>query len=93
METTVTKVAVDVVKEKVVDQLYIVYIVYRDTSPTGDGNLPAAVNFQAVAERVLFSVDNIHWLNQIDLFRTRQSGHAESPLCPSSGLCSAEVCS
>ena len=28
METTVTKVAVDVVKEKVVDQLYIVYIVY-----------------------------------------------------------------
>ena len=65
METTVTKVAVDVVKEKVVDQLYIVYIVYRDTSPTGDGNLPAAVNFQAVAERVLFSVDNSHWLNYI----------------------------
>lgn len=24
-----------------------------------------------------------------DLFRPRQSGHAESPLCPSSGLCSA----
>jgi len=65
METTVTKVAVDVVKEKVVDQLYIVYQVYRDTTPTGDGNLPAAVNFQAVAERVLFSVDNIHRLNNI----------------------------
>jgi len=65
METTVTKVAVDVVKEKVVYQLYIIYKVYRDTTPTGDGNLPAAVNFQAVAERVLFSIDNIHRLNNI----------------------------
>lgn len=43
----------------------MVYQVYRDTTPTGDGNLPAAVNFQAVAERVLFSVDNIHRLNNI----------------------------
>lgn len=65
METQITKVAVDVVKEKIVDQLAIVYRVYRDTTPTGDGDLPAAVNFHEVAERVIFSVDSIHWLNNI----------------------------
>jgi len=65
METKITNLAVDVVKEKIVDQLEIVFTVYKDTTPTGDGNLPTAVNFQEVAERVLWSVDNIHWLNQI----------------------------
>ena len=65
IEPKITKVAVDVLKEKIVDQLAIVYKVYRDTTPTGDGNLPAAVNFHEVAERVLFSMDNIHWLNNI----------------------------
>lgn len=64
-ETQINKVALDVVKDKIVDQLAIVYPVYRDTTPTGDGHLPAAVNFQEVAERVLFSVDNIHWLNNL----------------------------
>jgi len=65
METKITNLAVDVVKEKIVDQLEIVFTVYKDTTPTGDGNLPTAVNFQEVAERVLWSVDNIHWLNHI----------------------------
>lgn len=63
METKVTDLAIDVVKEKIVDQLEILLRVYRET--TVDVNLPAAVNLQEVAERVLFSVDNIHWLNQI----------------------------
>jgi len=65
METEITNLAIDVLKEKIVEKLKIVFRVYKDTTPTGDGNLPTAVNFQEVAERVLFSVDNIHWLNQM----------------------------
>lgn len=76
METTVKKVAVDVVKEKskkkwwyilyIVYSLYFIYSirVYRDTT-TGYGYLPAAVNFHEVSER--FSVDNIHWLNHLSI--------------------------
>jgi hypothetical protein len=65
METEITNLAIDVLKDKIVEKLQIVSKVYKDTTPTGDGNLPTAVNFQEVAERVLFSVDNIHWLNQM----------------------------
>jgi hypothetical protein len=64
METKITNLAVDVVKEKIVEKLEIILRVYRDTT-FEDVNLPAAVNLQEVAERVLFSVDNIHWLNHI----------------------------
>lgn len=65
METKIKNLAVDVIKEKIVDQLEIVFQVYKDTTTTA--NLPTGVNLQEVAERVLFSVDNIHGLNQIYL--------------------------
>lgn len=67
MERKITKLASDVMKDKIVEKLAIVYEVYRDISPTGGGNLPAAVNFREVAERVLFSVDNVHWLNNLSM--------------------------
>lgn len=75
MERKITHLAVDVVKEKIVDQLEILLRVYRDT--TVDVNLPAAVNLQEVAERVLFSVDNIHWLNQIYLSIVNHGSQSE----------------
>lgn len=65
MEKNITEVALEVIKKQIVDRLFIIYKVYRDTTPTGDSDLPAAVNFHEVSERVLFSVDNIHWLNHI----------------------------
>ena len=67
METEITNLAIDVLKEKIVQKLQIFYRVYKDTTPTGEFSFPTAVNFQEVAERALFSVDNIHWLNQIYL--------------------------
>ena len=65
MDEKITDLTLDVIKEQIVDRLFILYEVYRDTTPTGDGDLPEAVNFHDVSERVLFSVDNIHWLNHI----------------------------
>lgn len=64
METKISNLAVDVIKDKIVEKLEIIFRVYRDTT-LADVNLPAAVNLKEVAERVLFSVDNIHWLNHI----------------------------
>lgn len=91
METKITNLAVDLVKEKIVDQLAIVYKVYRDTTPTGDGNLPAAVNFQEVAERVLFSADNIHWLNEIYISIVNHGTQSEYFLQPDGGLYSRQA--
>lgn len=65
MEDKMTNLTLDVLKEEIVNRLFILYEVYRDTTPTGDGDLPEGVNFHDVSERVLFSVDNIHWLNHI----------------------------
>ena len=78
LDSKITKVAVDVLKETIVNKLEIVYQVYRDTTPTGDGHLPAAVNFQEVAERVLFSVDNIHWLNNVYMDMVNHGTRSES---------------
>lgn len=58
METRVTDLAIDVVKEKIVDQLKILYRVYRDT--TEDVNLPTGVNLQEVSERLFFRFLPIH---------------------------------
>lgn len=64
LETQINNLTVDVIKEMIVDQLDLIYRVYRDTTPDVN-HLPAAVNFHSVAEQVLFSVDNIHWQNNI----------------------------
>lgn len=40
-------------------------------------------------KRTCFFYRREHSMAKPDLFRPRQSGHAESPLCPSSGLCCA----
>lgn len=52
METKVTDVARDVIKEKIVDQLSILLRVYKDT--TEDVNLPTGVNLQEVSARLFF---------------------------------------
>jgi len=52
MEKKVTDVTLDVVKEKIVDQLSILLRVYRDT--TEDVNLPTGVNLQEVSARLFF---------------------------------------
>lgn len=63
METKVTDLTIDVVKEKIVDQLERILRVYRET--TEDVNLPTGVNLQEVAERLFFSDASIQCLNQI----------------------------
>ena len=47
METKVTDLTINVVKEKIVDQLSILLRVYRET--TEDVNLPTGVNLQEVS--------------------------------------------
>lgn len=64
-EEKVNDLTIATLKEQIVSKIEIFYRVYKDT--TGDVNLPTGVNPQEVAERVFFSVDNIHWLNQIYL--------------------------
>ncbi|KAK2996116.1 hypothetical protein RJ639_024872 [Escallonia herrerae] len=49
METKITDVTIDVVKEKIVNQLELLLKVYRDT--TEDVNLPTGVNLQEEIER------------------------------------------
>lgn len=63
MEPEITHLAVDVIKGQIVEKLDILLRVYRDTNV--NGNLPEAVDVQAVSERVLFSVDSIDRLNYI----------------------------
>ena len=46
METKVTDLTIDVVKDKIVDQLERIFRVYRET--TEDVNLPTGVNLQEV---------------------------------------------
>nr|BAO50902.1 putative uncharacterized protein [Hevea brasiliensis] len=64
-EEKVNDLTIATLKEQIVSKIEILFRVYKDT--TGDVNLPTGVNPQEVAERVFFSVDNIHWLNQIYL--------------------------
>lgn len=75
METQIKDLAVDVVKGKIVEKLDILLRVYRDTNV--DVNLPAAVDLQAVSERVLFSVDSIHWLNHIYVCMVNHGSQSE----------------
>ena len=52
METKVTDLTINVVKEKIVDQLSKELRVYRET--TEDVNLPTGVNLQEVSARLFF---------------------------------------
>lgn len=55
METKVTALTIDVVKEKIVEQLSILLRVYTDT--TEDVNLPTGINLQEVSARLFFLDD------------------------------------
>lgn len=74
METKVTDLAIDVVKEKIVAQLSILLRVYRET--TEDVNLPTGVNLQEVSERLFFRDESIQCLNQIYLDLVNQGTHS-----------------
>lgn len=63
METRVTDVTKDVVKEKLVDQLSILLRVYRET--TEDVNLPTGVNLQEVSARLFFVDERVSLLHNI----------------------------
>ena len=63
METKVTEVTIDVVKDKIVDQLSILLRVYRDT--TEDVNLPTGVNLQEVSARLFFVDERVSLLHNI----------------------------
>jgi hypothetical protein len=65
MEQKITDLAIGVIKENIVNQLEILFRVYRDT--TGDVNLPTGVNLQEVAERLFFIDESVQWLNQLYL--------------------------
>ena len=61
METKVTDLTIDVVKEKIVDQLSILLRVYRET--TEDVNLPTGVNLQEVSARLFFGEARVNLLH------------------------------
>lgn len=63
METRVTDIAIDVVKDKIVEQLTILCRVYRDTSV--DVNLPTGVNLQEVSAHLFFVDDRVSLLHNI----------------------------
>lgn len=63
METKGTGVTIDVVKEKVVNQLEILLRVYRDT--TGDVHFPTEVNLQEVSARLFFVDERVSLLHNI----------------------------
>lgn len=54
MDRKVTELAINVVKEKIIEELVILFRVYRDT--TVDVSLPTGVNLQEVIER-LFDIE------------------------------------
>lgn len=83
LEEKVDGLAISVLQEKIVDQLSTELRVYRDT--TESVTLPLGVNLQEVATRSFFS-QREHSMSKRHLFRPCQSEHAESPLCPSSGV-------
>ncbi|KAK7370572.1 hypothetical protein VNO78_35192 [Psophocarpus tetragonolobus] len=74
METRVTDLAIDVVKDKIVDLLSILFRIYRDTTP--DLNLPTGVNLQDVSERLFFRDEGVQCLNQIYLDLVNQGTHS-----------------
>lgn len=63
METKVTDVTRDVIKDKIVDQLSILLRVYRET--TEDVNLPTGVNLQEVSTRLFFVDERVSLLHNI----------------------------
>lgn len=63
LETKISNLALDVVKEKIVDHLEILLKVYRDT--TVDVNLPTEVNLQEVSERLFFLEERVSLLHNI----------------------------
>ena len=67
IETKVTDVTMNVIKEKIVEQLSIIFRVYRDTTPDGNVNLPAEVNLQELSEHLFFRDESFQCLNEIYL--------------------------
>lgn len=75
METQINDLAIDVVKNKIVDQLSILVEVYKDTRE--DVNLPTGVNLQEISARLFFNNENnIQCLNQIYLDLVNQGTHS-----------------
>lgn len=77
LETEVTDLAVDVLKEKIVNHLSILLRVYRDT--TEDVNLPTGVNLQEVSARLLFVDERVSFLNNMYLDLLSQGTQSDSP--------------
>ena len=63
VETQVTNISKDVLKEQIIYQLEILYKVYRDT--TEGVHLPAGVNLQEVSTHLFFVDERVSLLNSI----------------------------
>lgn len=63
VETQVTDISKDVLKEQIISQLEILYKVYRDT--TEGVHLPAGVNLQEVSTHLFFVDERVSLLNSI----------------------------
>ena len=63
VETQVTDISKDVLKEQIIYQLEILYKVYRDT--TEGVHLPAGVNLQEVSTHLFFVDERVSLLNSI----------------------------
>lgn len=62
MEEKVNDLTINVLKEKRVSQLEILFRVYKDTTPDFHFELPQV---QEVAERLFFKDERIHYLNEL----------------------------
>lgn len=77
LETEVTDLAVDVLKEKIVNHLSILLRVYRDT--TEDVNLPTGVNLQEVSARLQKVDERVSFLNNMYFDLLSQGTQSDSP--------------
>lgn len=69
-QSKVTEITIDVIKDKIVEQLSILLRVYIDTHPPEDVHLPTGVNLQEVSARLFFVDNEVNRLHHIycDLF-------------------------
>lgn len=77
MESQITDLTRDVLREKIVEQLSILLRVYRDT--TENVNLPIEVNLQEVSARLFFLEDRVSFLDNLYKNLISQGTQSVSP--------------
>lgn len=63
MEESLNEITTEVIKEKLVDQISILFQVYKDTTP--GVNLPTGVNLQEISTHLFFGDESVQALHHI----------------------------